>query len=540
MYCEFYGFTEKPFHITPNPRFLFLSKIHKEALAHLLYGIDNHVGFVELTGEVGTGKTTTLRTLLGQLGEGQYRTALIFNPCLSALELLRSINREFGLPAEGLGNGELIEELNRFLLEENHQGRTVVLVIDEAQNLTPQVLEQIRLISNLETESDKLIQIVLAGQPELLQVMERPELRQLAQRMAVRYHLRSLDYADTRAYIAHRLTVAGGRGVAAFTEAACRRIYRYSGGSPRLINIACDRALVVGYGDGTWKISGRQAAAAIGELRGTGSPASRRTRLLTAAAALALIVGLAGLFLARKARIPVAARPAVPAAASSAPATAAPPAAVPAQPLWQEASTEPLPAVNALAGLWQVAPLPDDLAGQSTSVRRLANRAGLAVLPVYGSLDRLLRHDLPILAVVTPPGSQERRYLAIIAADRETATVEPALAGQAVISRHQLAQVLQRRCFLLWKNHQGIPTNLAPGANGVAVLRLQILLKGAGMLSGEPTGVFDDVTEDAIKTFQKRQTLTPDGRPGAQTLLLLYRHGSTFPVPRLGNPKERA
>ncbi|HEY5973369.1 MAG TPA: AAA family ATPase, partial [Geobacteraceae bacterium] len=183
MYCEFYGFTEKPFHITPNPRFLFLSKIHKEALAHLLYGIDNHVGFIELTGEVGTGKTTTLRTLLEQLEEGPYRTALIFNPCLSALELLRSINQEFGLPAEGLGNAELIEHLNRFLLEENRQGRTVVLVIDEAQNLTPQVLEQIRLISNLETESDKLIQIVLAGQPELLQVLERPELRQLAQRV---------------------------------------------------------------------------------------------------------------------------------------------------------------------------------------------------------------------------------------------------------------------------------------------------------------------------------------------------------------------
>jgi general secretion pathway protein A len=540
MYCEFYGFTEKPFHITPNPRFLFLSKIHKEALAHLLYGIDNHVGFVELTGEVGTGKTTTLRTLLGQLGEGRYRTALIFNPCLSALELLRSINREFGLPAEGLGNGELIEELNRFLLEENHQGRTVVLVIDEAQNLTPQVLEQIRLISNLETESDKLIQIVLAGQPELLQVMERPELRQLAQRMAVRYHLRSLDYADTRAYIAHRLTVAGGRGVAAFTEAACKRIYRYSGGSPRLINIACDRALVVGYGDGTWKISGRQAAAAIGELRGTRSPASRRTRLLAAVAAIALIVGLVGLFLARQTRIPVAARPAVPAAASAAPATAAPPAAAPAQPLWQEAPTRPLPAVNALAGLWQVAPLPGDKAGQSTSVRQLANRAGLAVLPANGSLDRLLRHDLPILAVVTPPGSQERRYLAIIAADRETVTVAPALAGQTVIPRHQLAQVWQRRGFLLWKNLQDIPTGLAHGAAGVAVLRLQILLKGAGTLSGEPTGVFDDITEDAIKTFQKRQGLTPDGRPGAQTLLLLYRHGSTFPVPRLGNPKERA
>jgi len=163
MYCEFYGFREKPFNITPNPRFLFLSKHHREAFAHLLYGIDNHAGFIKLTGEVGTGKTTVLRTLFEQLDERGHRTALIFNPCLTAQELMRSINREFGIPWEGLNSSELLDSLNRFLLDENTSGRTVVLVIDEAQNLEPQVLEQIRLISNLETKTDKLIQIVLAG-----------------------------------------------------------------------------------------------------------------------------------------------------------------------------------------------------------------------------------------------------------------------------------------------------------------------------------------------------------------------------------------
>ena len=162
MYCTYYGFREKPFTITPNPRFIFLSKNHREAFAHLLYGIDNHAGFIELTGEVGTGKTTVLRTLFEQLDERGIRTALIFNPCLSAQELMRSINREFGIPSEGLNSSELLDELNRFLLAESSAGRTVVLVIDEAQNLEPQVLEQIRLISNLETETDKLIQIVLA------------------------------------------------------------------------------------------------------------------------------------------------------------------------------------------------------------------------------------------------------------------------------------------------------------------------------------------------------------------------------------------
>ena len=197
MYRAYFGFREKPFNITPNPRFLYLSKQHKEAFAHLLYGIKNHAGFIELTGEVGTGKTTVLRTLLGQLDESTYICALILNPCLSALELLRNINREFGIPHEGLENGDLLEELNRFLLAENRAGKTVVLVIDEAQNLAPQVLEQIRLISNLETESDKLIQIVLAGQPELNAMLAKPELRQLAQRITVRYHLLPMDFEDS-------------------------------------------------------------------------------------------------------------------------------------------------------------------------------------------------------------------------------------------------------------------------------------------------------------------------------------------------------
>src|SRR6266567_1682274 len=221
MYCEFYGFREKPFNITPNPRFIFLSKNHREAFAHLLYGIDNHAGFIELTGEVGTGKTTVLRTLFEQLDERGVRTALIFNPCLSAQDLMRSINREFGIPWEGLNSSELLDHLNRFLLAENGAGRTVVLVIDEAQNLEPQVLEQVRLISNLETKTDKLIQIVLAGQPELQKLLGRTELRQLAQR----------------------------------------------------INIVCDRALLFGYVAESREISGRMVKAAVAEIRREERPA---------------------------------------------------------------------------------------------------------------------------------------------------------------------------------------------------------------------------------------------------------------------------
>ena len=294
MYCNYFGFREKPFNITPNPRFLYLSRHHKEAFAHLLYGIKSHAGFIELTGEVGTGKTTVLRTMLGQLEESSCRSALILNPCLSALELLRNINREFGIPHEGLENGALLEELNRFLLVENRAGKTVVMVIDEAQNLAPQVLEQIRLISNLETESDKLIQIVLAGQPELNDLLAKPELRQLDQRITVRHHLLPMDSDDSSSYIRHRMQVAGGGGWISFTSDAMKKIYRFSKGSPRLINIACDRALLTAYTEDTGVISGKIASAAISELKGGGvSPAARRKLVLAAIIAavfLALIV----------------------------------------------------------------------------------------------------------------------------------------------------------------------------------------------------------------------------------------------------------
>lgn len=266
MYCNYYGFREKPFNITPNPRFLYLSKNHKEAFAHLLYGINSHAGFIELTGEVGTGKTTVLRTILEQLDDDSHRTAIILNPCLSSLELLRNINREFGIAHAGLENGALLEELNHFLLLENRAGRTIVLVIDESQNLAPAVLEQIRLISNLETESDKLIQILLAGQPELKTLLARPELRQLAQRITVRYHLLPMDFEDSSNYIVHRLQVAGGGGWIHFSAAALKRIYTFAKGSPRLINIACDRALLIGYTEDTGEISAGIAASAIKEL----------------------------------------------------------------------------------------------------------------------------------------------------------------------------------------------------------------------------------------------------------------------------------
>jgi len=263
MYCEYFGFQEKPFTITPNPHFIFLSSNHREAFRHLVYGIETHAGFIAMTGEVGTGKTTLLRTLLSQLDPEKYRSALIFNPCLSGEQLLASICREFCIEAAEMNSFGYLDALNRFLLDQHLAGQTVVLVIDEAQNLATDVLEQVRMISNLETEQDKLIQIILAGQPELDDLLGRHELRQLSQRITVRCRLAAMGFQDTKDYINHRLKISGCRIPGLFSPRALKKIYRFSRGIPRLINVTCEQALVMAWTRESLQVDGAIAARVI-------------------------------------------------------------------------------------------------------------------------------------------------------------------------------------------------------------------------------------------------------------------------------------
>jgi len=246
MYEAFYGLNEKPFNLTPDPRFLYLSAKHKEAFAHLLYGIRNRCGFVMVSGEIGTGKTTICRSLLKQL-DPDTEVAFIFNPKLSPVELLQTINSDFGIASKAETVRGLIDELNAHLLDRAAAGKNCVLIIDDAQILGTETLEQIRLLSNLETETEKLLQIVLIGQPELAKKLELTELRQLNQRITARYHLGTLGGDETLHYIAFRLRVAGGRKKVKFNRAAVRTVHRISGGTPRVINALCDRALLIGY-----------------------------------------------------------------------------------------------------------------------------------------------------------------------------------------------------------------------------------------------------------------------------------------------------
>jgi general secretion pathway protein A len=267
MYNEFYGFTEAPFNITPDPRFLFFSDKHREAYNHILFGIRERKGFIQITGEVGAGKTTVCRAILGQLGP-TYKTALVLNPCLTSTQLARAVLIELGLKPKKLDRVAYQEILNQFLLDQTAQGNDVVLFIDEAQDLGAELLEQVRLLSNLETDQRKLLQIVLIGQPELREKLNDRGLRQLRQRITVRYHLTPLSREETERYIAHRLRVAGAAGRPTFSPWAVRTIHRYSAGVPRLINAVCDKALLYGFVNGTDQMDARADRQAIRELEG--------------------------------------------------------------------------------------------------------------------------------------------------------------------------------------------------------------------------------------------------------------------------------
>jgi general secretion pathway protein A len=246
MYEAYYGLSERPFNLTPDPRYLYLSNKHKEAFAHLMYGIRNNSGFVMVSGEIGTGKTTICRSLLKQL-DPDTEVAFIFNPYLSPIELLQKVNHDFGVDSKADSVRELIDELNEYLLAQAADNKRCILIIDEAQNLSTELLEQIRLLSNLETETLKLLQIILIGQPELAQNLELYEMRQLNQRITARYHLEKLNEEETLHYIAFRIRVAGGNEKLKFTRKAIREVYKISTGTPRVINALCDRALLVGF-----------------------------------------------------------------------------------------------------------------------------------------------------------------------------------------------------------------------------------------------------------------------------------------------------
>ena len=540
MYLDFHGFREKPFNLTPDPRFVFLSKNHKEAFAHLLYGINNRAGFILLTGEVGSGKTTVLRALLGQLDPDHYRTALIFNPCLSPGELLQNINREFGIPANTSNSSSFLDNLNQFLLQQNAEGRTVVLVIDEAQDLEAPVLEQIRLVSNLETDREKLIQIVLSGQPELLKILKRNEMRQLSQRITVRYHLQPMDFEDTVHYINHRLEVAGGRGAVIFSNSALKRIYRYSGGLPRLINAACDRALLTGYTRDTSRISLRIAAAGIKDIRRSAASTMRKRRLIlipTFAVLAALFA--AGIYFLRQDfidRFKTSQRlEATEQIEKTPPITGEELSRAMVAELGKIPESESVRrAFNTLAGFWNVSPILEngDL-NQLNAIERAVVERELRLYRFSGNLGALLRFDYPAILELNMPGVPGKRFVSLVGRDNEHLLVDPPIAGRRSLSFGEIEKHWSGQGFLFWKDPLNLLTSKSFGSKRDHIKQLQALLREAGVYSMPLTGVYDGDTVSAVKQFQSSKGINEDGIVGGQTLMFLYGSINRFEVPRL-------
>jgi general secretion pathway protein A len=589
MYESFFGLREKPFSITPNPRFIFLSKTHQEVFAHLLYGLQQHAGFIEITGEVGTGKTTILRALFEQLDEKDYRLALIFNPRLTVLDLLRSINREFGLQVADGTHLELTEQLNRFLLEENHAGRTPVLVIDEAQNLSSDVLEQIRLLSNLETDHDKLIQIVLVGQPELGRNLDRPELRQLNQRITVRYHLDRLDLDDTCEYIRHRLKVAECSRTDLFSPAALKMIYRLSGGLPRLINVLCDRACLVCFSEERSQIDARAVKQASRELqRGEGQsgpsvlfPGALKYVLL----ALLIISGGAWFMMNQRQDTPLAEavvavaspqketlseiiekeqvqtvllkplevkktepeKPVMPAKAQKPEKSEAKRITADLVPV-KKADTskrvvarEPvvvtvalsadekldLDAMNAVLNKWQRRSLPDERSVLLDKPKAFSSR-DLVLTEHRGSLHELLQLNTPVLVEFS---SRNRTWwTAIIDGKTNSWIVEPAVDSAKHLSLHEIKALWTGRALLPWHDPLRIEANEVPSAR---VSSIQELLIASGYRQDPANGIFDRDTTKAIGRFQADHGLAIDGQVDLYTLILLYQSSDHYRVPML-------
>lgn len=543
MYLKMFGLHEKPFHITPNPRFIFLSKNHKEAFAHLLYGIQQRVGFLSLTGEVGTGKTTVLRTLLAQLEEADYRVALIFNPCLNARELLQAIHQEFAIDsaAETANLAQLHDSLNRFLLQQCAAGKTVVLVIDEAQNLDPSVLEQLRLLSNLETETEKLLQLVLVGQPELERILQRNDLRQLRQRLAVRYRLHAMDAEDTAAYVRHRLKVAGSRDGELFAGKALQRVYKFTGGIPRLINILCDRTLLVAYGGDTRTVSPREVRVAQGELGQ--QPATRRKLMSFSLPALALLVLLivfgSRFFSVSQAPLaelaltagqqPGGATQEVAAATDVAPSELA-------QLKMQIAALTPEESLQqafvALAELWQQpAPAPLPQHKSVSAVKAALHEAGYAASEMQTEFADLVRLNTPVILKIVLPGIPGNRFFTLTAVRGSSVRLDPALTESGWLDRNELAQIWFGRAILPYRNYQDIATIKQPGQRGEQVRALQGLLRLAGAANLD-SGVYDRQTIEVVTRFQAAHRLAPDGWVGTRTLFWLYREAG-LRMPRL-------
>jgi general secretion pathway protein A len=518
MYNSFFGFKENPFNLTPDPRYLFLSPYHREALDHLLYGINERKGFIAITGGIGTGKTTLCRALLSHLNEST-KSALIFNAFISEMELLNTINQEFGIDMDSAGRSkkDYIDALNQFLLETFSRGGNAVLLMDEAQNLSQAVLEQIRMLSNLETEREKLIQIVLVGQSELKDLLSEPSLKQVDERITVRYDLKPLDSKDVKGYVEHRLVVAGNRGNLRFTKGALKRIYAYSQGNPRRINAVCDRALLIAYAEEKYTTSKGMVAKAIEELRGDRDVElqvrswswSKVTSLAMLLLLLMVMAGSGGwrykhhilrIFAGEK-KMSIVKIKEMPSRA----------------PTPEEEATLFLDDKTSLAGLFNLFKI--EVKGNGYDVDK--SPLGLVSLHVGPEYYVMFKKPFRVrLSDPSNPGLTTHRYLLIREVTEEGAIAVDTGGGEQRITRDFILSHWGQEVSWVYP-YLNKNLNLMMGMNVPDVLGVQRILRDIGYLL-EPTGTYDESTFYEVMKFQRDFGLLADGIAGPRTRALLF------------------
>jgi len=566
MYTSFFGLNEKPFAITPDPRYLFMSERHGEALAHLVYGVTESGGFMQLTGEVGTGKTTLVRTLLQNKLPNNADVAVVLNPRLSALEFLETICEELGILAPEIRGSvkALVDALNGQLLRAHAEGRRVILVVDEAQNLSRDVLEQVRLLTNLETAKQKLLQIILIGQPELRDLLAREDLRQLAQRITGRYHLEPLSRDETAQYIEHRLRVAGALGEV-FDSAAKREVYRLTEGVPRLINVICDRALLGAYSEETRRVNRRLVRRAAAEIKGIPYTSQLVRWAIPAVGVVAVAVIAASLWpLLEQSGDPQSPEPAntVATAAGSAvrvgeaapvlppPDTQPVPAARPEPGTEDESEAEPdatldeqlllageltklAPAFEVLFSLWDL-----EFDEPVTSGCDLAQSAGYACLMQRASWSSLRQLDRPaILKLTDSRGKEHHVVLKALQGDK----AQLSIAGVSVTHRFMdVTDLWFGDYILLWRPPNGDSLALGRGSRGDNVVWLRESLAAIDeRYRAEPldSSVYDAELEQRVIDFQRDHRLYVDGLAGQQTQIIINSLLGSEDTPRLATSR---